>query len=242
MTIIVNLIDDSLPVIVDDRTAGLGGSFFYEPLRPYSPTPLKWAWDKLKDMDSPVLFDVGASTGCYTLLAAHHPTMRVYAFEPVPKTAEVLRANVRLNGLEDRARVFECGISNYNGVGIIHCVIPEGGSGVSCLDGVPREDKTCIDLHVPVITLDTLFAEVSNQSIIPSFIKIDVEGGEKQVLEGAGYIISHHHSYVIAEYEPQNTSQYGYNPEWITNFLTDMGYEYINPEGNDIFATWKGAK
>lgn len=237
MTINVNLVGDTLPVIVDDRTAGLGGSFYYEPLRVYSACPHTWAWEQLQQHETAVLLDVGASTGCYALLAAHHPGLKVFAFEPVPKSAEVLRENVRLNDLEGRVRVYERGISNYDGYGIIHVVYPEGGSGVSILDGTPRPEKECVDKPVQVMTIDT-FCE--GLSIIPTLIKIDVEGGERMVLEGAARTIQQYHPQIIAEYEPMNTAQYGYNPHEITDLLEAWGYSYTNPEGNDVLATWKG--
>ncbi len=237
MTITVNLVDDSLPVIVDDRTADLGGSFYYEPLRVYSAYPHRWAWQQLQRLERAVLIDVGSSTGCYPLLAAHHPGLTVYAFEPVPKSTEVLRANIELNNLGNRVHSFECGVSNYNGMGIVHCVYPEGGSGVSMVDGIPREDKKSNDYPVKVITLDAFCKALD---IVPTLLKVDTEGGEKLVLEGARETIETYHPMLIVEYEPLNTSQYGYPVTDLSAMLDAWGYEYSNPENNDLLALWKG--
>jgi amino acid adenylation domain-containing protein/FkbM family methyltransferase len=47
------------------------------------------------------IFDVGANIGLFTLFAARQaPNARIYAFEPVPETFDVLRANVELHGVD----------------------------------------------------------------------------------------------------------------------------------------------
>ena len=48
------------------------------------------------------LFDIGANVGSYTVLAAGGAGARVVAVEPIPSTFRALRANVRLNDLDDR--------------------------------------------------------------------------------------------------------------------------------------------
>lgn len=232
MTIPVNLIGDTLPVTVDDRTALLGGSFYYEPLRVYAALPHKWTWEQLLVIERPVLIDVGASTGCYSLLAAHHPGLTVYAFEPVPLTAEVLRENVRLNGLEDRVHVYQMAVSNYNGMGVLHSVKAWGGSGISMIDGTPAWHKDCDHLPIPVTTLDTFCAA---HNIAPDFIKIDIEGNEKAVLHGARRTIETYQPRMLFEYSQENINQYGYKAHELVTMVESWGYVWQNPEGNDLY-------
>lgn len=233
MTITVNLVGDELPVLVDDRTAGLGGSFYYSPLRPYSPAPLAWVWEQLKRYPRATLIDVGASTGCYSLLAAHHPGLNVYAFEPVPLTCSVLRANVRLNGIENRVKVFGKAASNYNGVGVLHAVKDDGGKGVSIVDGKPAYHKDCEQSRVNVVTLDSI---CKRYGIAPTVLKIDVEGAERWVLEGARETIEKYRPFLLFESSMENSNQFGYNPSDCIAMLEQWNYTWSNPEGTDIWA------
>ena len=232
MTIESHLFGDGYVVYLDDMTAQLGGAFYFTPLRPYSPVPLKWCFDQLLRYPKAVLLDVGASTGCYSLLARYHPNLTVYAFEPVPLTARVLSENVHLNDLESKVHVHQVGISNYNGTGILHSVKALGGSGVSIVDGKPAWHKDCEDIPVSVMTIDA-FCEL--HEIAPTFLKIDTEGAEKLVLEGAAKTIEQYHPFILCEYSPENIDQFGYAPSDIIKKIEDWGYVWTNPEGTDLW-------
>lgn len=229
--IVVNLIDDTLPVLVDDRCAKMGGSFYYTPLRPYSPAPLKWCWEQLSRYEHATLIDVGAHVGCYALLAKHHPDLKVHAFEPVPSTASVLRVNVEINDLQKRVKVNQAGVSSYNGIGKLYVVKTPEGSGVSMVDGNPAHHKDVNTLAVKVTTIDDY---VERHNLEPTFIKIDTEGGEKLVLQGAKRTLRKYHPFIIAEYSGENTGQYGYPTSDIVTLLEDLGYVWTNPEGTDL--------
>lgn len=229
--IVVNLVDDTLPVLVDDRCAQMGGSFYFTPLRPYSPKPLKWCWEQLSRYAFATLIDVGAHTGCYTLLAKHHPDLIVHAFEPVPKTVSVLRANVEMNNLEDKVTVRQAGVSNYSGVGKLYAVKSMQGSGISMVDGTPAHHK---DVTTSVVKVTTIDEYVERHKLSPTFIKIDVEGGEKFVLQGAKRTLKKYHPFLILEYSSENTGQYGYAPVDMINMLEALGYAWLNPDGTDL--------
>lgn len=236
MTIPVNLIGDGCPVVVDDRSAELGGSFYYEPLRPYSPLPLKWCYEQLMLFPKATLIDVGASTGCFSLLAKHHPDLTVYAFEPVSLTYRVLLENIYLNDLMHKVEPYRSGVSNYDGTGILHSIKNIGGSGVSMVDGKPAWHKDCDDLPIEVVTLDTFCAQ---HKVVPTFIKIDTEGNEKAVLLGAAATIQKYHPFLLFETSAENTDQYGYNPHELVKLVEDWGYQWRSPEGLDLWCVHK---
>ena len=237
MPITVNLIDDTLPVEVCTETGQIGGGFYYQPhLQPYSPVPLKWVWEQLSRYPQAIMIDVGASSGEFALLAKHHPSLTVYAFEPTPLGARVLRENVYLNGLTDKVTVSECAVSNYNGTGIMHVIKAIGGLGVSMLDGVPAFHKDCDDIEIGVITLDS-YCELNR--ITPTLIKIDVEGAEKMVLQGAKETIEKYHPMLLFETSNENSGQYGYNTYELVKMVEDWGYIWKNPEGLDMMCIWR---
>lgn len=117
--------------------------------------------------------DVGANIGSYTILAGGAAEARVTAIEPIPTTFAHLRRNVTLNGLDERVRCHQVGLSGKDGVlrfsadmDTVNHVLADG------------EDVPAVD--VPVRCLDDLVGED-----VPVLIKIDVEGHELSVLEGA---------------------------------------------------------
>lgn len=238
MSININLIGDSLPVDIDERTLEVGGSFWYtNPPRVYSPYIHKWAYKQLCQHARAVLIDVGASSGCYGLLAKHHPDLTVHAFEPLPYTYDVLKANMELNGIADKVNCYQLAVSDYDGVGVFHIVEPRDGSGVSMLDGRPRDDKHFFNIGTPVMTLDA-FCE--QHGVIPTMVKIDVEGNELAVLRGAEKTIRTYHPTLIVEDEPLNTQQYDYAPAEIKALLEGWKYALSNPFGGDIVGIYKG--
>jgi FkbM family methyltransferase len=56
--------------------------------------------------------DVGANVGSYTVLAAGAVGSRAFAVEPIPTTFGFLRRNVELNGLGERVRCLQGGLSD----------------------------------------------------------------------------------------------------------------------------------
>src|SRR5688572_19534133 len=124
-----------------------------------------------------VIYDVGANVGSYTILASVlvGKRGRVVAFEPLAENVAYLERHVSLNTLSNvdvvPAAVGElCGVSHFR-------------RHADRLQG--RLDSEGDEL-VPVIALDDF---VSGGAPPPACIKIDVEGGETAVLEGARRVL-----------------------------------------------------
>lgn len=126
------------------------------------------------------VLDVGAHVGYYTVLSAvlagEHGA--VWAFEPNPNNAHFLRRHVEINGLRT-VRVTEAAVSDANGTARFDF---GSGSGTGHLaEGGAVEVRT--------VRLDDFCAE---HGIAPAAIKIDVEGAETSVLEGARATLARH--------------------------------------------------
>lgn len=237
MSIPVALLNDTRIVQCDDRTGDLGGSFYNNPhLQPYSPLPLRWCFDQLIRYEHATLIDVGASTGSFTLLSALHPDLKVHAFEPVQYTYQILRENVYLNGLLDKVHCNYAAVSNYSGEGVLHTIQNIGGLGVSIVDGQPAWHKDTVASPINVVTLDE-YCEAFE--VVPTFIKIDVEGAEKYVLEGAAKTIEKHKPFLLYEYQQVNADQYGIVARDTIEMIEEWGYTWSSPEGLDIWAVHK---
>lgn len=118
--------------------------------------------------------DVGANIGSYTLLAGGAVGARVTSIEPAPETFSKLRRNVLVNGLEGRVRLLETGVSDRTGVASFTSGLDAVNHIVT--DAAETQDGT----QISVSTIDQLLV-----ADVPTVIKIDVEGHEKQVIAGA---------------------------------------------------------
>lgn len=224
---------NNLMVELDPRTAELGGSF--EGTVAYAPEPLMWAYQYLSPRIHPLLIDVGASTGSYTLLAALLASLEVIAFEPALLTFEVLKRNIQLNLLSDRVTAVQAAVADYDGEGVLHVIDPPSQIALSQLGGVPHHTKHGHGETVPVVTLD-IYLKTDPPHI--DLIKIDTEGSELLVLRGAEQTIHRYHPALLIEVNPQNTAGYGYAPQAITDLLAAWGYAIQKVGGVDIAAVY----
>lgn len=128
-----------------------------------------------------VFFDIGANQGLYSILAARNPVCTgIYAFEPVPTTAALLRRNVSLNPSGVGVRVIPSAISAIDGP--LTIAVHPGHTGGARLTDQNASSSHDIDLIEIQSTsrhgLDALECDGS----VAIVVKIDVEGHEETVL------------------------------------------------------------
>jgi FkbM family methyltransferase len=216
---------------IDDSCLKFGGSF--EPNSVREPEKLEEFANLLFKNANPVLLDVGACTGSYSLLASLNKNLIVYAFEPTLKSFQHLKANIEIHELLDKqVFIYNQAISNYEGIGKFYTVIADSCIALSMLDGRPAWHKKTTMNKVNVITIDSFCGD----SIIPTAIKIDTEGNELNVLRGAKSTIEKYRPLISCEFNQENTDQYGYNVNDINKFLTNLNYS-TNVESADLLAT-----
>jgi len=124
-----------------------------------------------------VVFDIGAYLGDSSIFFADYvkDNGKVYAFEPIKPNYTLLKKNIECNSLSNIVQIENIGISSRSGT--LKGVTSDEGGPWSFLG----EDRGNID--VEVTTVDE-FVESNNIKNV-DFIKIDVEGLEKEVIEGA---------------------------------------------------------
>lgn len=110
---------------------------------------------------------------------------RVLSFEAFPPTAELLQHNVNGTGLS-RVKVFSLGLSDREGTLEMHVPKYAWGGENFYESSFQQLSPDGSGMKVPVRTLDSVLRE---EGVEPSFVKIDVEGHELEVLKGCCWML-----------------------------------------------------
>jgi FkbM family methyltransferase len=160
--------------------------------------------------------DVGACFGEYSYVLAKH-FARVLCLEPVPERAQLLR-----KVLPSNCEVVECAAGSINDQVCLR--IPKLGDRRMCALATVADHNfefTEIDAIDRVMVKQTTLATlVTEREFTPSFIKIDVEGYEMDVLRGCADVIEMQKPILMVEIEKRHNKAY----QDIFSFLTFRGY------------------
>lgn len=156
--------------------------------------------------------DVGCHKGeILNLMLKFSPKGNHYAFEPIP----YLYNDIKLK-FEGKAHIYPYALSNVNGKTTFQLV-----RNAPAYSGI-KQRKYAIknpeieEIEVEMKTLDDV---ISLKEKI-DFIKIDVEGGEFEVLKGARNTLSKNKPITLFECGKGASDYYGTKPEDIFNFIT----------------------
>jgi len=173
--------------------------------------------------------DVGAYIGTYSIPIAkmHNGTVRVIAFEPAPHCAEVFRKHLKYNHVQDNVCVEERACSDSSGTAYFdlnQSVLdyPPASEGLMRLD--KTEDRADDDrlIEIQAVTIDH-YTEAN--ALKPDYIKIDVEGAELQVLEGARNVLREYRPVVFCELHKFNWDSFHTSESKLRDYLAEVGYE-----------------
>jgi len=178
--------------------------------------------------DSCVL-DIGANMGWYAInIAKTHPSCVVHAFEPIPKTYQLLVENIKLNGINNVV-THNVGFSDVE-KDLTFFFYPEGSGNASSENLSEREDIEKIVCHVDV--LDD-FANRLTPRV--AFIKCDVEGAELFVFRGGKKLLGRDKPIVFSEMLRKWSAKFGYHPNEIIALFDSLGYRcFTAKDGNLI--------
>lgn len=183
-----------------------------------------------------VVFDLGAQTGCFSLMSKFFPNSSWYSFEPIKEAAEVLKENLSLNNISN-VEVYQKAVMDYSGKIILN--MPDMGNwGLSTIGSdVLRFDNVNEKREIECMTLDDFVKEKQIKKV--HFMKLDTEGAELYILKGCKETILRDHPIILMEYNETNMKQCGVKKIEIDNFLTEMGYEWKLISSEDILCTPK---
>ena len=154
--------------------------------------------------------DVGANVGCFTLLASGIKAANTIAIEPIPENFQYLRNNLIINGLENKVEALRIGLGDKQG-------FLNFTQNVSQNNHVANEN----DIDIINIEINTLDAVLSNKK--PILLKIDVEGFEKAVIDGASHTLKQESLEAIIIELVGLGSRYGFSESDIQIILSEHG-------------------
>ena len=203
----------------------------------YGRPALEFFFDKAKDIKDPVIFDVGANIGAFSMISKFLDKSKIYAFEPQPNIYDILKSNMIINELD---RVFCHNIALSNVTGETKMSVPTrkdfSGLGTLSLNPLRFSNKDVIDIKCD--TLDN-FCNCNHIEKI-DLMKIDTEGYEYNILLGGMETIKKFKPKILMEFAPENIKQCGIVPSQIISLLKTIGYKYEeHPIGEeDIFCEY----
>lgn len=184
----------------------------------------------LETTDDLVLLDVGANIGTFSMMPKYIPNLKVYAIEPINKTFNFLKSNIKLNNLESKVFPHQCVFSENDNNQYLDIRIPfyknrHSGYGLVTLGKNPLRFLEYTTEKVKNTTMDKFCAENNINKI--DFIKIDTEGYEYFILQGGKNIIETYHPTILSEFNDTNAKQCGSSLENLYNLIKSFGYKTI---------------
>lgn len=176
-----------------------------------------------------VVFDVGASFGVMTVQAAIlvGANGHVVSFDGNPQAIQHAALLIDSNGLSQRVRQIHTLVGERSADDVPFFVVP----GFASVSSTRNKEITCFhpdatQVQTRMIALDD-FAPPS-----PDVIKIDIEGGEYQLIMGARRLLLRHHPDLIIETHALEIDGIAGSTLQLCQLLTDLGYDLWNLETN----------
>jgi FkbM family methyltransferase len=187
-----------------------------------------------------IFFDIGANIGIFSLSLAQKGA-KVFAFEPHPLAYLELENHIKTNKLSN-IKPFNLACSEVNGQVSFTTAVDSAYSSMheTAYSWSSWKIQKSDQITVPSKTVDTLVSEMNIEKI--DLCKIDVEGGELNVLNGMKSILAEQRVKVLLIELNQDTYKgAGYEPKDLEKFLNDYGYflEFKSAINNAFFVPRK---
>ncbi len=171
-----------------------------------------------------VVFDIGAHIGLCTLPISHIVS-NVFSFEASPTNIKYLNKHLEINNITNVNVIPNLvGKDNLNNVDFYNV---DGGSGIPSIANLKVKKKKIIFTNIKVdqISLDDF---VYKKSIIPDVLKIDVEGAEFNVLDGATRILKQYRPKIIISLHPEHLRLLNRNILEIYDYCKSYSYQLLS--------------
>lgn len=185
-----------------------------------------------------VFVDIGANEGFFSVFASRRVGAmgKLIAFEPSSREVERLRANLSLNNISN-VRVETCALANASGTAELR-ICEYGHEGQNTLGNFAYNVQQSGTQVVQLCSLDEYLDSHPVDRL--DFIKMDVEGAEQKVLEGARRTLAKFKPVVLLELNDKALKFQNASCESVVNVLRSMDYAIYNfcsRTGQPVLAT-----
>ena len=180
----INILDEKVTFFIPNQITQWRVETFFTT----EPETLEWI-DSFNDNKKIIFWDVGANIGLYSIYAAlKYPDIEIISFEPSTSNLRVLSRNISINKLEEKIKIHQLALSKDQNQ---HLAIEESefiegyamntfGAGIDFEGNLiqPKNRYTIFGTNINYLIKNNILS-------IPNYIKIDVDGIEHLILEGA---------------------------------------------------------
>lgn len=168
------------------------------------------------------VFDIGGHLGYFSCVAGKLSNSgTVCVFEMDFNCIDLIKKNIELNKLKN-INIYNVAVSDSSGsVTIPDLKVPDPGIRIESF-------KNLRQLEVSSLTIDEF---ISQENIIPDFIKIDVEGAEFKVLKGMSDILKNKSLVLLIEIHVSQLLKY-FDTDYkdVLKFLSEFGFKFEKVE------------
>jgi len=182
------------------------------------------------------IWDVGAHVGIYTMLAARKVGRhgRVVAWEASPKNFENLKIHIEQNQLRNHCYLLNWAIDDGASSEVRFKLDPKSQGGDSHRIATDSQiDKASPMVRVPAASLDQWIKVLK---VVPSLIKIDIEGAEGLALSGAKELMSGKcgsRPLIFLSVHPHFLWEFNWQVEELDPFVAEMKYQVLDIKGEN---------
>jgi len=209
--------DDDLLIQIDTRCFQEWMIFF----RGYYETDIVNLLKKILPSNA-VAFEVGSNIGSHALIMSRSVGSQgqIFAFEPYPKVFRKLIKNIQTNRISNIHALPHALSDRSDRLTLFFS--EDQFSTEEMNSSLYPDNRLTNQIEVEVKTLDSVFQEQGLNRL--DLIKIDTEGSEYKVLQGAQQTIQAHRPYVIFEYGKDNWEKAGYSWSTVESFFSELNY------------------
>ena len=175
------------------------------------------------------VIDIGANIGFFSVLFAKliSNSNKVLSIEPTKNALNHLYVNIGQNSVQDKVNVFE-GVAS-NKAGSVEIKTIPGKEEYSSLGMMAHSSISKDEYVVEDVRASTIDELVSTYSLNPGFIKVDVEGVENLVFEGAVAVLKQHRPIILSELSDCMLKKNGSSSKAVLELIAACGYDIFNP-------------
>lgn len=167
------------------------------------------------------MFDIGTNLGLMTIpVLSYVPSATAISFEPSPNALPWLKRTIAGSNFKDRWQLVDKAVAGASGIANFSVSHLKDGlyDGLKYTGLAPQSHA----VQVEVTTMDIEWIRLNRPSV--SIIKIDVEGGELEVLRGGEKCLSETRAFVLLEWSSCNLRAHCVESGALLRFACERGY------------------